>query len=249
MGKRLLRVRLRVCLFPGLLPFFWLTSMSVSKLKDCVVLSAIVMVCFACCCPTTFAFDEKAHAEAAAPAEGHAATGGDAHGADAPHETGIPMSFQKDLALWSLVTFLCFLFVMKKFAWAPMIAGLDARESGIKRAIAEAEEGRRKSQALLAEYDQKLKAAERTVQEMVAEAKRDAERTGQDLIAAAQKEVNALRDRAKDDIRQARDSALSEVFATMNSQVLLATEHVLGRSLNDGDQDRLVSEALAGIAR
>ena len=75
---------------------------------------------------------------------------------------------------------------------------------------------------MLAEYDQKLKAAERTVQEMVAEARRDAERTSQDLIASAQKEVGAIRDRAKEDIRQAKNTALSEVFSQINSQVLLA---------------------------
>ena len=84
---------------------------------------------------------------------------------------------------------------------------------------------------------------------MVAEAKRDAERTGQDLVAAAQKEVNAIRNRAKDEIRQAKDAALAEVFSSVNSQVISATEHVLGRALSDADQDRFVQEALAGIGR
>jgi len=164
-------------------------------------------------------------------------------------DNGPPMSFTADLALWSLVVFILFLFVLKKFAWLPMIEGLDKREAGIRKAISDAEEGRRKSQALLAEYDQRLKAAEQTVQAMVAEARRDAERTSQDLIANAQREVGAIRDRAKDEIRQAKDTALSEVFTQMNSQVMRATEHVLGRALQDVDQDRLVGEALAEVSR
>lgn len=169
--------------------------------------------------------------------------------ADAAAEGGVPISFQLDLALWSLIVFVLFLFVLKKFAWGPMIEGLDKREAGILKAISDAEDGRRKSQALLAEYDQKLKAAEQTVQAMVAEARRDAERTSQDLKADAQREVEAIRDRAKDDIRQAKDTALTEVFTQMNSQILRATEHVLGRALQDVDQDRLVGEALAKISR
>ncbi len=164
-------------------------------------------------------------------------------------EIGVPIGFKLDLALWSLVVFVLFLFVLKKFAWAPMIEGLDKREAGILKAISDAEEGRRKSHALLAEYDQKLKAAEQTVQAMVAEARRDAERTSQDLKADAQREVEAIRDRAKDDIRQAKDTALTEVFTQMNSQILRATEHVLGRALQDVDQDRLVGEALSKISR
>lgn len=172
---------------------------------------------------------------------------------DAAHkehpEGGVPISFQADLALWSLIVFGIFLFVLGKFAWGPMIAGLDKREAGIRQAITDAEENRRKSQAMLAEYDQRLKAAEQTVQAMIAEARRDAERTGQDIIASAQKEVQLIRDRAKDDIQQATDTALAEVFATVNAQVIRATEHVLGRSLNDADQDRYVEEALAGVGR
>lgn len=160
-----------------------------------------------------------------------------------------PIDFKADLALWSLVVFVLFLFVLKKFAWGPMIEGLDKREAGIRQAISDAEDNRRKAQALLADYEQKLKNAEQTVQQMVAEARRDAERTSQDLIAGAQKEMQAIRDRAKDDIRQAKDTALAEVFTSVNEQVIRATEHVLGRALNDSDQDRLVSEALAGIGR
>ena len=130
-----------------------------------------------------------------------------------------------------------------------MIQGLDKREAGIQKAISDAEDNRRKSEAMLAEYEQKLKAAEQTVASMVAEARRDAERTSQDLVVSAQKEVGLIRDRAKDEIRQAKDTALAEVFTQINSQVVLATEHVLGRALQDDDQDRLVSQALAEITR
>ena len=165
------------------------------------------------------------------------------------HDTGVPLAWKADLAFFSLVTFLLFVFVLGKFAWGPMIKGLDSREAGIQKAISDAEESRRKSVAMLAEYDERLKAAEQTVQAMVAEARRDAERTSQDLLANAQREVEAIKERAKDDIRQAKDTALAEVFTQMNSQVVLATEHVLGRALQDGDQDRLVTQALAEIGR
>ncbi len=170
-------------------------------------------------------------------------------GHDEHHETGVPINFKGDLALFSLVTFVLFLFVLKKFAWGPLIQGLDNREASIRRAIAEADENRRKSEAMLADYDQKLKAAEQTVQAMVNEAKRDAERTSQDLISAAQREVGAIRERAREDINLARDAALDELFTAMNNQVLLATEHVLGRALSDEDQDRLVQEAMSAISR
>lgn len=191
----------------------------------------------------------KADAAEASTAEAGTEDHSAGHGSDHGHPSGVPLGWKADLALFSLITFVLFVAVLGKFAWGPMIQGLDKRELGIQKAIDDAEEGRRKAQAMLAEYEQKLKAAEQTVQAMVAEARRDAERTSQDLIANAQREVSLIRDRAKDDIRQATDTALAEVFTQINSQVVLATEHVLGRALDEADQDRLVGQALAEISR
>lgn len=91
---------------------------------------------------------EASRAEAGAPADGDgsAAQSADSHEGE-HHETGVPINFKGDLALWSLVTFLLFLVVLKKFAWGPMIQGLDQREAGIRKAIADADENRRKSEA------------------------------------------------------------------------------------------------------
>lgn len=179
--------------------------------------------------------------------DAHDSHGGADHGDDHA-EGGVPINFKLDLALWSLIVFLIFLFVLKKAAWAPMIDGLDKRESGIRSMIADAEQNQRKSQALLAEYEEKLRDAEQTVADMVAEAKRDAERTSSDIVAKAEADVEAMKNRATEDIAQAKDAALSEVFSSVNSQVAAATANVLGRALSDEDQERLVQEALAEIS-
>jgi F-type H+-transporting ATPase subunit b len=225
-----------------LIPFFgWRGFM---KLRPLVfgVARALVLASLVACSATTCSELVADDAVAAEMEHGDAEHGETEHG-----ETGVPIGFKLDLALWSLIVFLIFLFVLKKTAWGPMIQGLDKRESGIRAAIAEAEEGQRKSQALLADYEEKLRGAEQTVAEMVAEAKRDAERTSQDIVAKAQAEVESMRERAKEEIGRAKDSALAEVFESVNSRIALATEHVLGRAMSGDDQERLVEEALAEI--
>lgn len=221
-----------------------------------VFLPVFSLLCLMFIAPATTSVvlaDEAGHAEVE---EGHdhgadaSGSHGDteSHGDEGHGTPGPPMEFQADLALWSLIVFIIFLFVLKTVAWGPMIEGLDKREASIRSAIATAEENQRKSQALLAEYEDKLRGAEQTVAEMVAEAKRDAERTSQDIVSKAEADVNAMRDRAKSEIGQAKDTALSEVFSSVNAQVASATERVLGRALNDGDQERLIQEALAEIS-
>ena len=159
------------------------------------------------------------------------------------------MGFKGDLALWSLITFVLFVWVLKKLAWAPLIEGLDKRESNIRHAAAETQRSLEQAQALLKQHEAKLAATQDEVRDIIAEAKRDAERTSQDIVSKAQDEATASRERAVEEIERAKDVALKELFDVVSGQVAGATEHVLGRSLNADDQDRLITEALGQFSR
>lgn len=166
----------------------------------------------------------------------------------AKHETepsGSPIEWNKDLALWSLVTFVIFLLVLKKLAWSPLITALDQRESRVRHDIAEAESARLKAEQMLAEHVKKMSKVQEEVREILAEARRDAEHVKQNLLSEAQKEADASKQRALSEIGRARDAALKDLFDVMAAQVASATEHVLGRSVTGADQDRLIQEALA----
>lgn len=197
-------------------------------------LLAVVLLCFALQVSTTaFAADPHAPAEHA---EAHSG-----------HDEGLPMDWKQDLALFSLITFVVYVFVLKAGAWGPLSAGLDARERGIRQNIADAEANRIKSEALLKDYEQKLAKAQEEVRDILAEARRDSEHTKQEIIATAQKEAEATKQRSIAEIERARDQALSELFDFVSNNVVSATEQVIGRSLTGADQDRLVTDALAQL--
>src|SRR5437867_312994 len=123
-----------------------------------------------------FAFDEAKFAE---------------HGEHGDQPAGAPLNFKADLAIWSLVTFLVFLFVLKKAAWQPLISGLDQREAGVKQSLADAEAARVKAEQMLAEHAKKLDKVQDEVKEILAEARRDADHTKTEIVAAANKEAEA----------------------------------------------------------
>ena len=183
----------------------------------------------------------------------------DLYAADASHPTtegvegdhapdGVPMEPQNDLILWTIVTFVVFLVVLKKVAWGPLIEGLDNRESKYRKLLEDAKADRDKAVALLADYEQKLKAAQTQVDEIIAEARRDAERTKTDIMATAQQEAEATRKRALDDIGRARDQAVAELFDHVRENVVSATEKVLSRSLTNADDQKLIDDALAEMS-
>ena len=179
---------------------------------------------------------------AVAAAEVHAEAG--SHSEAGSHEKRPVIEWHRDLAVWSLVTFVVYILVLKKAAWGPLIQGLDTRESRMKQQIADAEAARVNSEQMLVEHAKKLDKVQDEVKEILAEARRDAEHTKQDIVATANKEAEATRKRAVEDIEHARDLAVKELFDFVSSNVIGATEHVLGRALSGDDQNRLVQEAL-----
>ena len=170
------------------------------------------------------------------------------HGEHGGAENGVPMQPQNDLVLWTIVTFVLFLVVLKKVAWGPLIEGLDSRESKYRKLLEDAKADRDKAVALLADYEQKLKTAQGQVDEIIAEARRDADRTKTDILATAQRESEATRKRAVEDIGRARDQAVAELFDHVRANVVSVTEKVLSRTLTDADDQKLIDDALAEMS-
>lgn len=191
------------------------------------------------------------HPTAAAPAVVAAAAEEGPHTESGTHgeqqAEGPPLNPKADLALWSLVVFLIFLFVLGRFAWRPLSEALNKREALIRKDIADAETARRRAEQMLAEHSEKLDKVQDEVREIIAEARRDAEHTKQDIVSEAQKEAEATKARALAEIERARSAALKDLFDAMATQVASATEHVLGRSVNNDDQNRLIDEALSHL--
>lgn len=183
-------------------------------------------------------------ASAATPAEHAEDAGAGGHAADS-----VPMNFKTDLALWSLITFVVFVLVLRKFAWGPLVAGLDKREARLRQDIADANAARIRAEQLLAEHSARLDKAQEEVREMIAEARRDADHTKNEILAEAQREAEVTKKRVIVEIERSRDQALKELFDQMAAHVAIATEHVLGRTVTDADQERLIEEALSQVSQ
>jgi len=166
----------------------------------------------------------------------------------AEQHTGAPLHWKTDLALWSLIVFVVFIFVLKSFAWGPLIQALDDRELRVITAINEAESKQKESEELVKEHARKIEAAQDEIQAMMVEARSDADRIRQDVLEQARQEAESIKTHAISEIERARELALKDLFDQMNGRVIDATEHVLGRALNESDRDRLINEALSQIS-
>jgi len=160
-----------------------------------------------------------------------------------------PKDWRLDLSIYSFVVFLLLLAALTKFAWGPIVTALDEREENIRKNIEDAEVARIRAEEMLAAHAAKLDAVQDEVREILAEARRDAEHTKSEILASALKESELTKNRGIEEINRARDQALDELFRTISTQVTDATEHVIGRALNEEDRNRLIDESLAQLSK
>jgi F-type H+-transporting ATPase subunit b len=159
-----------------------------------------------------------------------------------------PAWFQTDLAVWSFAVFLALLALLTKFAWKPIMQGLEKREEGILRQIAETKASNEEAKRMLASYERRLAEAADEVRGMLEEARRDADVTRQTIVAEARKAADDEKARAKHEIQLAKDDALSQIAEKAGHLAVEVAGKFLREKLGKDDQARLVRESVAGLS-
>jgi F-type H+-transporting ATPase subunit b len=148
--------------------------------------------------------------------------------------------------IWTIISFLILLFILKKFAWTPILAALDEREKGIKDNIEAAKAAREEAEAFLSGYRTRMAEAQAEAQGIVAKARADAEHVREELVEKAKADSQAIVDRARRQIEMESDAAIKAIRNEVADLAVVAAERIIGRTLTSDDHKRLASDALAG---
>lgn len=158
-----------------------------------------------------------------------------------------PAEFRSDLAIWSLAVFLLLLGLLGKFAWKPIMDGLDKREQGIVQQIAETKKSNEEAKRMLVSYERRLSETADEVRGMLDEARRDAESTKVAIVAEARKAAEDEQARAKHEIGLARDEALSSIALKAGDLAVEVAGKFLREKIGKEDHSRLVRDSVASL--
>lgn len=159
-----------------------------------------------------------------------------------------PAEFKSDLAIWTLVVFLALLALLSKVAWKPIMEGLEKREEGIARQLADTRAAHDEAKRMLASYEKRLAEASDEVRGMLEEARRDAESTRQSIVAEARKAADEEKARAKHEIQLAKDDALSQIAEKAGHLAVEVAGKFLRERLGADEQARLVRDSVASLS-
>jgi F-type H+-transporting ATPase subunit b len=151
------------------------------------------------------------------------------------------------LMIWTLVTFVIVLIVLRKYAFGPIQQLIDTRRQAIVADLDAAQAAREEAQGSLAEYRQQLAEARKEANKIV----EDARRVGDERRAAAVTELEAekarLMQQTREEIQSETRQALNAIKQQVADLTLAATEKVVRARLDEAEQRRLIDEALADV--
>jgi F-type H+-transporting ATPase subunit b len=159
------------------------------------------------------------------------------------------LSINPGLAIWTVVSFLALLLLLRKLAWGPILAALERREKRIEDAIGGAERSRDEAGRILEEQKETLKKAKEEARAMIAEATADAARRGEEIVAESRREAERLLERARTEIRGEEAQAIDRVRREAVELALDAAERLVGRSMETADHRRIVEEFISESAK
>jgi len=201
------------------------------------------LVAVACACIAAAAVRAQ-HGEPQHPVESPppaaSAHGEAAGGASAPSI----MQVEPGLIIWTIVTFVVLMVVLRFSAWGPLQKALAAREQRIRAAIEGAEAARKQSEERLAQLEQRLQQAREEAHRIIEEGKSDGVKLKNEIAANARAEAEEFKARARRELELATDQAKQELWEHSTRLSTELAAKILGRSLSSDDHRRLVDQVL-----
>jgi F-type H+-transporting ATPase subunit b len=140
------------------------------------------------------------------------------------------------LAIWMLISFGIVLYILKRFAWKPILLGLKNREETIAKSLRQAEEAREEIKKIQANNELLAEKARIEREQAFAEARRIRDQIVEDAKQQAQMEAQKIIDKSREIIRQEKEAARKELAQIAASLALELTERVLRKQFTEKEK-------------
>jgi F-type H+-transporting ATPase subunit b len=149
--------------------------------------------------------------------------------------------------LWTIVTFLIVLFILKVKAWGPLVEALEKREKQVEDSLKAAEKAIEEAERVSSDYEDSIRKAQAKAQQIISDAKITGEKVKLDLETVANKKADEIIEKAKAQIDTERVRVISEIKTVAIEISLSAAAKVIEKNLDSDDNRKLVNEALEGV--
>jgi F-type H+-transporting ATPase subunit b len=152
------------------------------------------------------------------------------------------------LLFWTFISFAVLFFLLKKFAWKPIVGTVNDRETSIKEALASAEAAKLEMQNLTADNERILKEARAERELMMKEAREIKVKMIADAKDEAKESADKMITQAQAAIESEKKAAVAELKSQVASLSIEIAEKVMKSELSDTDKQLKLVEDMLGNA-
>ncbi len=159
------------------------------------------------------------------------------------------MNFELQQILTSAVGFLVFVWIMKKFAWGPVLELLEERRNKIEQEFKGIEQSKADVAALTEEYESKLRDIEAERREKIVQAVNEGKKMAEEIKTKAREEARLMEVKAKADLEQDVAKARVQLKDEMVGITMAAAQTILGEELDEAKHRNVIDRFIDGVEK
>jgi len=156
--------------------------------------------------------------------------------------------FSLGLFVWHSLIFIALIFLLKKFAWKPILDTINEREDGIKNALESAEKAREEMTLLQSDNEATLKKARAERDALLKEAREMKQGLIDEAKTEANQEAKKIITQAQETIESEKNAAVADLKKQVANLSIEIAEKVLKEKLsNDQSQMELINDLVKDV--
>ncbi|MCI4670830.1 MAG: F0F1 ATP synthase subunit B [Bacteroidia bacterium] len=157
---------------------------------------------------------------------------------------------QVGLFFWSAVIFLVFFFILRRFAWKPILNAISAREAQIEESLQKAEQARKEMADLQSSNEALLREARAERDEIIRQANDMKDKIVKDARDEAANAAALERQKAMQQIEAEKRAAIDEIKNTASALAVDVAEKVLRKEFESkSTQEEFAKKVIADLGQ
>lgn len=152
------------------------------------------------------------------------------------------MNIEWQLLLTHSISFLITLWILKRYAWGPLLKLIEERRQKIAGEFETIEQEKQNAADLNAHYESKIRQIDSERRAKLVEAVNDGKKIAEEIQAAAREEAKEQREKSKAELAREVAKAKVQLKDDMVALTMAATEKLLHEQLDKGRHRRLIDE-------
>lgn len=153
------------------------------------------------------------------------------------------------LIVWTIITFVILLVILRAKAWKPLVQALTEREEKIRTALQHAEDAQAEAQRLLTENKRQLAKADEQSQRIIKEGREMGEKLKSEIVDKANASSRTMIEQAKEEIRREKEAALTQLRTEVADLAIGVAGKILDQNLDTPKQRQLVDSAIKDLQK